>query len=109
MQPQLKYILGHATNASGGTFCSLALGGKCGHWEDVYNWNVDFSGRPNDVKPDFVPPTPPKVCVKNSVLFKFLNWTSEDRGPEVFNFEGFSLYSTQWRRLEPLDLSQLLQ
>ena len=44
---------------SGGLFCGLTLGGKCGSWEKIYGWEVKF---PDDVpKPPFVPPVPPKV------------------------------------------------
>ena len=44
---------------NGAHFCALCLGGKCGAWEDLYGWEVDF---PDTVpKPPFVPPTPPKV------------------------------------------------
>ena len=37
------------------------MGGKCGDWEDFWNWgDIDFGHHPNDVKPDYKPPTPPK-------------------------------------------------
>ena len=40
-------------------FCALALGGKCGRWEDILEWEVDF---PDTVpKPPFVPPVAPAV------------------------------------------------
>ena len=43
-------------------FCSLALGGKCGRWEDLLEWEVDF---PNTVpKPPFVPPVAPAVSMR---------------------------------------------
>ena len=42
-------------------FCSLALGGKCGRWEDLLEWEVDF---PDTVpKPPFVPPVAPAVSM----------------------------------------------
>ena len=40
-------------------FCALALGGKCGRWEDILEWEVDF---PDTVpKPPYVPPVAPAV------------------------------------------------
>ena len=52
-QPELMYLAEHDA-IDGGVFCGLCLGGKCGSWEDIYGWEVDF---PHEVpKPPFVPP-----------------------------------------------------
>ena len=52
-------------------FCALALGGKCGRWEDILEWEVDF---PDTVpKPPFVPPVAPAVIslLPKKYFFKF--------------------------------------
>ena len=59
---------------NGAHFCALCLGGKCGAWEDLYGWEVDF---PDTVpKPPFVPPTPPKVNMIQLGLTKFFYFYS---------------------------------
>ena len=57
---------------NGAHFCALCLGGKCGAWEDLYGWEVDF---PDTVpKPPFVLPTPPKVNMIQLGLTKGNNY-----------------------------------
>ena len=58
---------------NGAHFCALCLGGKCGAWEDLFGWEVDF---PDTVpKPPFVPPTPPMVnMIKRGLIEGELNY-----------------------------------
>ena len=58
---QVQYLLRHDKEFSGGKFCALFVGGQCGDWEKIYNFDIDFSGRKKDVKPKFVKPEAPKV------------------------------------------------
>ena len=55
----------------GGQFCALALGGKCGKWEDIYDWEVDF---PDDKpKPPFIEPQEPSVIIVGDNLPRLLS------------------------------------
>ena len=58
IQPELRYMANQDA-LDGPHFCALALGGKCGRWEDILEWEVDF---PDTVpKPPYVPPVAPAV------------------------------------------------
>ena len=60
-KPELRYMANQDA-IDGPHFCALALGGKCGRWEDILEWEVDF---PDTVpKPPFVPPVAPAVRSK---------------------------------------------
>ena len=60
-KPELRYMANQDA-IDGPHFCALALGGKCGRWEDILEWEVDF---PDTVpKPPFVPPVAPAVKFK---------------------------------------------
>ena len=55
----------------GGQFCALALGGRCGKWEDIYEWEIDF---PDDKpKPPFVEPKEPSVIIATYNLSSLLS------------------------------------
>ena len=59
----------------GGQFCALALGGKCGNWEDIYEWEIDF---PDDKpKPPFVEPKEPSVITAHYDLSTLLPSTKQ--------------------------------
>ena len=59
----------------GGQFCALALGGKCGNWEDIYEWEIDF---PDDSpKPPFVEPKEPSVIIAEYNLLALLSNTRQ--------------------------------
>ena len=49
----------HNNNIHGGQFCALALGGKCGAWEEVNNWDLEVP----DGKPPVEEPSKPEVSL----------------------------------------------
>ncbi len=59
MQPELLYMHEHNNNIHGGQFCALALGGKCGAWEEVNNWDLEVP----DGKPPVEEPSKPEVSL----------------------------------------------
>jgi hypothetical protein len=53
---------------SGGLICALALGGKCGKWEEANSWQIEIPGN----KPEVVQPTLPQVN-SSSTIGKTIN------------------------------------